>query len=105
MTALALACAVTAACSGAGGAPGSQPPPSHAASSPTSAGADQPLPPAATSSGSGAQPIVTAPADSVCVSQVLGRLTLAQQVGQLFLVGVTGDVRGQELAAAVGFYH
>ena len=39
------------------------------------------------------------------MSQVLGRLTLAQQVGQLFLVGVAGDVSGQELAAAVQSYH
>jgi len=39
------------------------------------------------------------------VSQVLGRLTLAQQVGQLFLVGVAGDVSDGELAAAVRSYH
>ncbi len=103
MSALALACALTAACSGAGGAPGSQPPPSHPAGSPTSAGADLPAPPAATPSG--AQPIVTAHAPSACVSQVLGRLTLAQQVGQLFLVGVAGDVSDGELAAAVRSYH
>jgi beta-N-acetylhexosaminidase len=39
------------------------------------------------------------------VSQVLGRLTLAQQVGQLFLVGVAGDVSTPQLAAAVRSYH
>jgi beta-N-acetylhexosaminidase len=39
------------------------------------------------------------------VTQVLGRLTLAQQVGQLFLVGVSGDVAGPALAAAVDDYH
>ena len=39
------------------------------------------------------------------MSQVLGRLTLAQQVGQLFLVGVAGDVSDGELAAAVRSYH
>jgi len=39
------------------------------------------------------------------VSQVLGRLTLAQQVGQLFMVGVAGDVAGSQLTAAVRSYH
>lgn len=105
MSALALACALTAACSGAGGAPGSQPSPSHPAGSPTSAGADQPVPSPPAATPSGAQPIVTAHAPSACVSQVLGRLTLAQQVGQLFLVGVAGDVSDGELAAAVRSYH
>jgi beta-N-acetylhexosaminidase len=36
---------------------------------------------------------------------VLGNLTLAQRVGQLFLVGVDGDVAGPELAAAERTYH
>jgi beta-N-acetylhexosaminidase len=39
------------------------------------------------------------------VSQVLGRLTLAQQVGQLFIVGVAGDASTRPLAAAVRSYH
>jgi beta-N-acetylhexosaminidase len=39
------------------------------------------------------------------VSQVLAHLTLAQQVGQLFLVGVAGDVAGSRLTAAVRSYH
>ena len=39
------------------------------------------------------------------MSQVLGGLTLAQQVGQLFMVGVAGDVAGSQLTAAVRSYH
>jgi beta-N-acetylhexosaminidase len=39
------------------------------------------------------------------VSQVLGRLTLAQQVGQLFMVGVAGDASTRPLADAVRAYH
>jgi beta-N-acetylhexosaminidase len=39
------------------------------------------------------------------VSQVLGRLSLVQQVGQLFLVGVAGDVAGPQLTAAERSYH
>jgi beta-N-acetylhexosaminidase len=39
------------------------------------------------------------------VSQVLGRLTLAQQVGQLFMVGVDGDASTRQLADAVRSYH
>jgi beta-N-acetylhexosaminidase len=36
---------------------------------------------------------------------VLGGLSLAEQVGQLFLVGVDGDIVGHELAAAEQAYH
>jgi beta-N-acetylhexosaminidase len=39
------------------------------------------------------------------VPQVLARLTLAQQVGQLFLVGVDGDIAGPQLTAAMRSYH
>jgi beta-N-acetylhexosaminidase len=77
---------------------------SSAVSSVTAAGPGQPSPPAAASSSS-VQPSGTAPAASACVAQVLGRLTLAQQVGQLFLVGVAGDVSGSQLTAAVRSYH
>jgi beta-N-acetylhexosaminidase len=40
-----------------------------------------------------------------CVTRALGRLTLAQRVGQLFLVAVNGDQSGSALAAAVDKYH
>jgi beta-N-acetylhexosaminidase len=39
------------------------------------------------------------------VAQVLGNLTLAQRVGQLFLVGVEGDIAGPGLTAAESEYH
>jgi beta-N-acetylhexosaminidase len=104
-SAVALACAVTAACSGAGGAPASQPGPSQAASSPTSASADLPASSPTTATLPTGQPGGTAPAASACVSQVLVRLTLAQQVGQLFIVGVAGDASTRQLADAVRSYH
>ena len=40
-----------------------------------------------------------------CVAQVYDRLTLAQRVGQLFLVGVTGDIAGPVTTTAVNTYH
>jgi beta-N-acetylhexosaminidase len=40
-----------------------------------------------------------------CVNQVLESLSLAQRVGQLFLVGVTGDIAGPEIDAAEKTYH
>jgi beta-N-acetylhexosaminidase len=42
---------------------------------------------------------------AACVTQALGNLTLAQRVGQLFLVGVDGNVAGPELTAAERAYH
>jgi beta-N-acetylhexosaminidase len=62
--------------------------------------------------GAGASSAARPPADpttgspaAACVTQVLGQLTLAQRVGQLFLVGVDGDVAGSELTAAEQSYH
>jgi beta-N-acetylhexosaminidase len=46
----------------------------------------------------------TSPAAS-CAAQVYGRLTLAQRVGQLFLVGVSGDIAGPQTTAALQQYH
>jgi beta-N-acetylhexosaminidase len=54
---------------------------------------------------SAVQPSSPAPSGAACVSQVLGRLSLVQQVGQLFLVGVAGDVAGPQLTAAERSYH
>jgi beta-N-acetylhexosaminidase len=42
---------------------------------------------------------------AACVTQVLGNLTLAQRVGELFLVGVDGNIAGPELTAAERTYH
>jgi Glycosyl hydrolase family 3 N terminal domain len=39
------------------------------------------------------------------VARVYGRLTLAQRVGELFLVGVTSDIAGPQTTAAVSTYH
>ena len=49
-------------------------------------------------------PTTGAPA-AACVTQVLGNLTLAQRVGQLFVVGVDGNIAGPELTAAEHTYH
>jgi len=84
-----------AACSSPGGvsAPAASPLSPSAVVHPT--GGASPLP-----SSSGA----SSPAAS-CVAQVYGRLTLAQRVGQLFLVGVSGDIAGQLTTAAMQQYH
>src|SRR5215469_1292389 len=50
------------------------------------------------------QPTV-ASAGAACVAQVYGRMTQAQRVGQLFLVGVYHDVAGPATAAALAQYH
>jgi beta-N-acetylhexosaminidase len=58
---------------------------------------------AATSRGPAAT-TATPPAAS-CVNRVYGRLTEAQRVGQLFLVGLPGDVAGPATTAALQAYH
>jgi beta-N-acetylhexosaminidase len=84
----AVACAVTAACGGSG-----QPAGQTASSSPA---------PAATSTTAG--PTTAAPA-AACAAQVLDGLTLAQRVGQLFLVDPGSDTAGMALTSAVRGYH
>ena len=87
------AIAVTAGCSSPSPAPADSPP------------AATHSPPAVTTSPS-ASPSPASPSPSVsCAAQVLGRLTEAQRVGQLFLVGVTDDVAGPQMAAALQRYH
>jgi beta-N-acetylhexosaminidase len=44
-------------------------------------------------------------AAAACVARVYGKMTSAQRVGQLFLVGVSSDVAGSQTAAAVREYH
>jgi beta-N-acetylhexosaminidase len=58
-------------------------------------------PSAATGAGS---PTTGSPA-AACVTQVLGNLTLAQRVGELFIVGVDGNIAGPQLTAAERTYH
>ena len=95
-TGAALACGVTAAC---GGGSSSSAPARPAAS--TSSGRPGPQSsspaPAASSPSTGASTSPAAPA-SACVTKTLGRLTLAQRVGQLFLVAVAGDQANADLA-------
>lgn len=42
---------------------------------------------------------------AACVTEMLGRLSLAQRVGQLFIVGVDGNSAGPQLTAAEQTYH
>jgi beta-N-acetylhexosaminidase len=63
-------------------------------------------PSAVTSSPGTASPSPASPSPSVsCAAQVFGRLTEAQRVGQLFLVGVTDDIAGPQTTAALQQYH
>ena len=99
----AIACAVTAGCTGSGTPASTAPPattvPPAASAAPSLPGVTSP--PAAPSGGS---PTTGSPA-AACVTQVLGNLTLAQRVGQLFVVGVDGNIAGPELTAAERDYH
>jgi len=57
---------------------------------------------------SGAAPAstpTTASAQQACVAQVYGRLTQAQRVGQLFLVGLSANAAGPITTAALRQYH
>ena len=47
----------------------------------------------------------TASAASACVTRTLDGMTLAQRVGQLFLVGISGDIAGPQFTAAERTYH
>ena len=63
-------------------------------------------PSAVTSSPTTASPSPASPSPSVsCAARVFGRLTEAQRVGQLFLVGVTDDIAGPQTTAALQQYH
>jgi beta-N-acetylhexosaminidase len=69
----------------------------RASASPPATGATDPPQPTGTAT--------TASAAAACVAQVYGKMTQAQRVGQLFLVGVSGDVAGPETAASLRHYH
>ena len=47
----------------------------------------------------------TASAGGACVTQVYGQLTMAQRVGQLFLVAPSDDIAGSGTQAALAQYH
>ena len=98
--------AALAACS-ASGAVGSAPPSTDAGAATNGAvstSAASPTP-AGTSSGSQPQGPTTGSPASACVTQVYGQLTLAQRVGQLFLVAPTTDIAGSGTQAALAQYH
>ena len=87
------ALAVTAGCSSSSPAPSAKP----SASS---------LSPSAVTTSPSASPSTASPSPSVsCAARVFGRLTEAQRVGQLFLVGVTDDIAGPQTTAALQRYH
>ena len=52
-----------------------------------------------------ADPPTVATPTAACVNEVYGRLTLAQRVGQLFLVGLSADAAGPVTTAALEQYH
>ena len=103
-SALVAACAVVAGCSG--GASASLAVPADTASP---GGTAAPARPGASGTASAPAPSAGAPTTgspaAACVTQALGNLTLAQRVGELFLVGVDGNVAGPELTAAERTYH
>jgi beta-N-acetylhexosaminidase len=98
-------CAVTAGCAVITGCTGSGAPASQASPA-EQAGTALPgiTTPGAAVPGAAGQPTTGSPA-AACVTQVLGSLTLAQRVGQLFLVGVDGDIAGPQLTGAEQSYH
>jgi beta-N-acetylhexosaminidase len=61
--------------------------------------------PTGTAGGSQSQVATTGSPASACVTQVYGQLTLAQRVGQLFLVAPTTDIAGSSTQAALAQYH
>jgi beta-N-acetylhexosaminidase len=75
----------------------------NAGSVASSGGATAPASLAASASPSD-PPTLSSPA-AACVTQVYGKLTLPQLVGQLFLVGVAGDTVGPDLTAGESTYH
>jgi beta-N-acetylhexosaminidase len=102
-SALVAACAVVAGCSG-GGASASLAVPADTASPGGTAAPARPGASGTASAPSAGAPTTGSPA-AACVTQALGNLTLAQRVGELFLVGVDGNVAGPELTAAERTYH
>jgi len=88
---------VSSAPAGAGAGAATNGAVSTSAASPTPAGTD------GTSNAGGS--ITTASPASACVTQVYGQLTLAQRVGQLFLVAPTANIAGSGTQAALAQYH
>jgi beta-N-acetylhexosaminidase len=103
-SALVAACAVVAGCSGGGVSASPAVPADTASPGRTAAPARPDASGTASAPPSAGAPTTGSPA-AACVTQALGNLTLAQRVGELFLVGVDGNVAGPELTAAERTYH
>jgi beta-N-acetylhexosaminidase len=98
--AAAAACVVAAGCSGGGGTIGGLPTTGSTAD-PSGSGSAQ-----GTATGKPDAPTLATP-DAACVTQVYQQLTLAQRVGQLFLVAPdeADDIAGPQLTQAIDQYH
>jgi beta-N-acetylhexosaminidase len=101
---MAVACAFIAGCSGGGASASPAVPADTARPTGAAAPADTGTASAPSATTGAGSPTTGSPA-AACVAQVLGNLTLAQRVGELFLVGVDGDIAGPELTAAERTYH
>ena len=98
--------AAVAACSANGAVSGT---PTSAGAGATTNGATSTADASSTPTGANDAPPTGAPATtsvaSACVTQVYGELTLAQRVGQLFLVAPTADIAGSGTQTALAQYH
>ena len=88
--AVAAGCSVAGAVSGVSSIPGSTVSPSGSADGPGTSKADAPT--------------IASP-DAACVTQAYHQLTLAQRVGQLFMVAPTTDIAGSATRTALARYH
>lgn len=100
-SALSLTAAVASAVAGAALITGC----SGASGSTTSSASADPSPASSAASASAAGSAAPHAAPESCAEQTMGRLTEAQRVGQLFLVGMSGDSAGSATAAAEKKYH
>jgi beta-N-acetylhexosaminidase len=102
--------AVVAACTGNGAVSGAPTDPASAsaatgASGTAAASADPTASATGTDGTTQGEGTTTASPASACVTQVYGQLTLAQRVGQLFLVAPTADIAGSVTQTALAKYH
>src|SRR3984957_12484154 len=107
-SAIAVACAFIAGCSSSGASSSAPAVPADTARPASAAAPAQPGAAGTAGAPSGAPSAGSPPTGSpagACVTQVLDNLTLAQRVGELFLVGVDGNIAGPELTAAERTYH
>jgi beta-N-acetylhexosaminidase len=96
--------AAVAACSASGAVSSTPTSAGTGTNGASSTGAASPTP-VRTSSGSPTAAPPTASPATACVTQVYGELTLAQRVGQLFLVVPTSNIAGSGTQTALAKYH